>query len=77
MPNGMYQRTPDCEEATDRHDVLHKSAKSRPFVVHVHQMHHFYGDLSKEGVQDTAYNYCAGQTTSADQNSKTWYNGCS
>jgi len=28
--------------------VLQESAKSRPFVVHVDQMHHFYSDLSKE-----------------------------
>ena len=36
----------------DTNCMLQKSDRSRPFVVHVHQMWHFYSDLLKDEVQD-------------------------
>jgi len=57
----------------DTNYVLQKSAKSRPFVVHVDWMRCLYSNLLKG---PTASYYYARQTTRADRRSKTRYNGC-
>jgi len=42
----------DKKHLNDTNYVLQKSASSRPFVVHVDWMRHFYSDLLKDEVRD-------------------------